>query len=170
MKSPLQMRSALLVFGLFLANVISAQNYTRDFGVRLVDHLSVTCRQFVEEDQAIEGMLFIGRQGMTITLMKEYFQPALGHISENLYFQYGYGAHIGFRYTDHYKVMNRTYRLEEYRFSPLLGINGLVGLEYRFPEFPFLISIDLKPYFEYSTIQIFSMYLQSIGISVKYRF
>jgi len=53
---------------------------------------------------------------------------------------------------------------------PLLGIDGLVGVEYRFPEFPALISLDMRPYFEYSTIQIFSIYLQSIGISFKYRF
>jgi len=170
MKSPLQMRSTFLVFGFFLAGVVSAQNYTRDFGVRLGNHFSATCRQYMEEDQALELMLFIGRQGMTITLLKEYFQPARGQISKNLYFQYGYGAHLGFRHTDHYTVLNRTYRLEDYRTSPLLGINGLIGLEYRFPEFPFLISVDLKPYFEYSTIQIFSLYLQGIGISLKYRF
>jgi hypothetical protein len=163
-------RSTLLAIGLFLVGVINAQNYTRDAGVRVGDYFSATCRQFVEEDQALEGILFIGRHGMTITVLKEFFQPALGHISENLYFQYGYGPHLGFRYTDHYKVLNRSYQLEEYRFTPLLGINGLVGLEYRFSEFPILISIDLRPYFEYSTIEIFSMYLQSVGVSLKYRF
>jgi hypothetical protein len=164
------MRSKLLVFGLFLTGLVNAQNYTRDAGIRLGDYFSATYRQFIEEDEAVEGMLFFGRQGASITILKEYFQPTLGHISEYLYFQYGYGAHLGFRYTDHYKVMNRTYALNEYRFTPLLGINGLVGLEYRFPAFPFVVSVDLKPYFEYSTIQIFSIYLQSAGISIKYKF
>jgi hypothetical protein len=164
------MRRILLVFGLFLTGIVNAQNYTREAGVRVGDFFSATYRQYIEEDQAAEGIMFIGRHGMTFTALKEHFQPALGNISENLYFQYGYGAHLGFRYTDHYKVMNRTYQLEDYRFTPLLGIDGLIGLEYRFPEFPFLISVDYRPYFEYSTIQIFSIYLQSIGISIKYRF
>jgi hypothetical protein len=166
----MQMRSILLVAGLSLACVLNAQNYTRDVGVRVGDYFSATGRQFIEEDEALEVMFMIGRRGMTVTLMKEHFQPALRHISDHLYFQYGYGAHLGFRYTDHYKILNRTYQLEDYRFSPLLGIDGMVGLEYRFPDFPFTIGLDVKPYFEYSTIQIFSLYLQSVGLAVKYRF
>jgi hypothetical protein len=164
------MRRILMVFGLFLSGIVNAQNYTRDAGVRVGDFFSATYRQHIEDDLAAEGIMFIGRHGMTITVMKVHFQPALGNISENLYFQYGYGAHLGFRYTDHYKVLNRTYQLEDYRFTPLLGIDGLIGLEYRFSEFPFLLSVDFRPYFEYSTIQVFSIYLQSAGISIKYRF
>jgi hypothetical protein len=164
------MRRILLVFGLFIAGSVYAQNYTRDAGVRLGDSFSATYRQYPDDEQALEGLLFIGRGGMTITILKEFFTPALGHISENFYFQYGFGAHLGFRYIDHYKVLNRTYQLEEWRFTPLLGIDGLAGLEYRFPEFPILISFDIRPYFEYSTTQIFSIYLKSIGISIKYRF
>lgn len=164
------MRSMLLVFGLFFTGALNAQNYTRDAGVRLGDSFSATYRQFMEEDKALEGVLFIGRHGATVGVLKEFFQPALGQISEYLYFEYGFGAHLGFRYTDHYKVMTRTYELEDYRFTPLLGIDGIVGIEYRFPEFPFIIGVDLKPYFEYSTIQIFGIYLQSAGISVKYKF
>jgi hypothetical protein len=164
------MRRILLAIGLFLTGAVNAQNYTRDVGVRVGDYFTASFRQYLEEDQAIEVMWFIGRHGSTVGVMKEFFQPVLGHISGNLFMQYGYGAHVGFRYTDHYQVLNRTYQLDDERFAPLLGIDGLIGIEYRFPEFPFLISVDLKPYFEYSTIQIFSIYLQSAGISIKYRF
>ena len=107
---------------------------------------------------------------MTITVLKEYFQPLSGRVSDNLFFEYGFGAHAGFRNIKKYKVFHRTYILEERTFTPLLGIDGLVGLEYRFPEFPFVISVDAKPYFEYSVIQIFSIYLHSIGVSLKYKF
>ena len=164
------MRRILLIFGFFLVGNVHAQNYTRDAGIRLGDYFSATYRHYQDNDQALEGMLFVGRHGMAMTVLKEYFQPALGNISEYLYFQYGFGAHLGFRYIDRFRVLNRIYQFEEYRFTPLLGVNGLAGLEYRFPEFPFLISVDIKPYFEYSTTQIFSIYLQSIGISFKYRF
>jgi hypothetical protein len=102
--------------------------------------------------------------------MKEYFEPAFNHVSEFLYFQYGFGAHLGYRYTDHYQVLNRTYRLDNDILTPLIGVDGIVGLEYRFPEFPFVIGMDIKPYFEFSTIQYFGLYLQSIGISFKYKF
>jgi hypothetical protein len=164
------MRILIISLLTFLSITAGAQNYTRDAGIRVGDYFSATYRMFIEEDQAFEGMFFIGRHGATFTILKEQFIPALGQISENLRFEFGYGAHVGFRYTDHYKVLNRTYDLGDYRMSPLLGIDGLVGIEYRFPDLPVVMSIDIKPYFEYSTIQIFDLYLQSIGISIKYRF
>jgi hypothetical protein len=164
------MRIALLLFFLFITGSLTAQNYTRDAGIRVGDYFTASFRTHQDDRQALEGMVFIGRHGATIGVLKEYFVPALGHVSDNLYFQYGMGMHFGFRYIDRYRVLNRVYRLDGYRCVPLFGIDGLIGLEYRFPEFPFLISLDIKPYFEYSTIQIFSIYLQSAGISIKYRF
>ncbi|MFO7370530.1 MAG: hypothetical protein R6X09_09700 [Bacteroidales bacterium] len=165
------MRSILLFAAVFFTCIMTnAQNYTRDAGVRIGDYISASCRQFSSEDEALEGILFIGRQGFTFSIMKEHFEPALGNISDNLFVQYGYGAHIGLRRTDHYQVLNRTYRLEDETITPLLGVDGLIGIEYRFPEFPFLIGFDFKPYFEFSTIQVFSIYLQSFGMSIKYRF
>jgi hypothetical protein len=101
--------------------------------------------------------------------MIELFVPALRHLSDRLFFFYGFGAHLGFRNSDHYKIFNRTYKLDQ-PFSPLLGIDGMTGIEYRFSEYPLAIGVDFKPYFEYSTNQYFGLYLQSIGISAKYRF
>lgn len=155
---------------LLICMMTNAQNYTRDAGIRVGDFFSASCRQFSAEDEALEGILFIGRQGFTVSILKEHFEPALGNISDNLFIQYGYGAHIGLRRTDHYQVFNRTYRFDDKTINPLLGVDGLIGIEYRFPEFPFLVSLDFKPYFEFSTLQIFSIYLQSFGMSIKYRF
>lgn len=164
------MKKCLIIMGFLFLGHAHAQNYTRDAGLRVGDYFSATYRQHLDDEHATEIMLFIGRGGATLSVLKEYFNPALRHISENLYFQYGFGVHLGFRYMDHYKVLNRTYELDEWRFTPLLGVNGLAGLEYRFPDFPFMVGFDFKPYFEYSTVQIFNIYLYSIGLSVKYRF
>jgi hypothetical protein len=164
------LRNYLLLLLVVYSTGTRAQNYTRDAGIRLGDYFSATYRQYQGEDQALEGMLFLGRNGMTFTVLKEFFQPAFNLRSPYLYFEYGYGAHVGYRYYNHYVIFNRTYELDKYTFTPLLGIAGYVGLEYRFPEFPFVIGMDAKPYFEFSTTQIFSIYLQSIGISLKYKF
>jgi hypothetical protein len=164
------MKRILLIFGLFLTGSVYAQNYTRDAGIRLGDHFIATGRMHMDDENALELMLFLGRGGVTVTILKEFFVPALNHLSDNLYFQYGFGAHLGFRNMDHYQVLTRTYELDEKTFTPLLGLDGLVGIEYRFPEFPVLIGFDIKPYFEYSTTQFFTLYLQSVGFSLKYRF
>lgn len=166
------MQKTLLLFLISLFTCkLYAQNYTRDAGIRIDNSFYATYRQYQDDDQALEGMLCMRRNGITLAIMKEYFQPFVArHVSENLYFEYGFGAHIGFRVMRKYKVLNRTYVLEERRFNPLLGINGLVGLEYRFPEFPFVVGVDIKPYFEYSVVQIFDLYLHSVGVSIKYKF
>ena len=164
------MRVFLLIILTFLAYELSAQNFTRDAGVRIGDFFSASYRQFIDDEQAVEGILSAGRKGAKITFLKEHSRPVLGHVSENLYFTYGYGGHAGFRYIDRYRVLNRTYGLDDYRFMPLIGVDGLVAIEYRFPELPVIVTMDIKPYFEYSTIEIFNVYLNSIGISIKYRF
>lgn len=160
----------IMFFFLLISAKALSQNYTRDAGMRIGDYFSLTYRQYLYNDQALEGLLFFGRHGITLGALKEFFQPAFGGVSDNLFLQYGYGAHIGYRNTDHYRILNRTYQIDGNTFTPLIGIDGLVGLEYRFPEFPFLISMDIKPYFEFSTIPVFSLYLSSFGLSLKYRF
>jgi len=92
------MRVLLLAIVTLIAYEANAQNYTRDCGFRLGDQFSAGYRQFLDDEQAIEGMFSVGRRGVRITLLKEHSWPALGHISENLFFKYGYGAHAGFRY------------------------------------------------------------------------
>jgi hypothetical protein len=165
-----QTKTGLIIVALLVCLTGKAQNYTRDVGLRIGDNLSATYRIHLSDNQAFEGIFYGGKHGSTFTILKEHFQPALGQISENLYFTYGYGAHAGLRYINNYRILNRVYDLGDYRVNPVLGIDGMIGLEYRFPDLPLLMSIDTKPYFEYSTIQIFSLYLQSIGFSIKYRF
>lgn len=163
-------KHSLLILILLLAGKVFAQHYTRDAGLRVGDCFTATYRQHINEDRALEGLASIGRNGFTVTVLKEYFIPAFSSVSRNLFFQYSFGAHIGFRNMDHYQVLNRTYVLDEKQFTPLLGVDGGVGLEYRFAEFPVVMAVDWRPYFEYSTTQIFSIYLQSVGLSLKYRF
>jgi hypothetical protein len=160
----------LLLVLILLPTAAIAQNYTRDAGIRFDGRFSGTYRQYNLDEEAIEGILFIGRRGFTLTVLKEYFQPALGHVSENLYLQYGFGAHAGFGFFDNYNMLYRTIYLDDYRFTPLLGLDGIIGLNYRFPEFPFELCVDFKPYFEFSTIQYFNLCLNSIGVSLKYKF
>jgi hypothetical protein len=164
-------RKVYIFLFLFLCmGTLKAQNYTRDAGLRLGYPFSVTFRQFYSDDDALECMLSIGRHSVTITALKELFAPALRHFSENTFFIYGFGAHAGIASLDHYRVLNRTYLLNDRMITTLVGIDGLIGFEYRLSDLPFLLSTDFKPYFEYSTIQFFNLNLLNFCISVKYRF
>ena len=149
---------------------LRAQHYTRDAGVRGGTFPSIGYRQYSTDNNYSEVLLSLNRNAIRVTFLKEFTQPALHEFSQNLYFIYGYGAHSGFSRTERYRVLNRTYFYNHYRYSPVFGIDGYLGLEYRFSEFPFIIGIDIKPFFEYSINQFFSLFLYDTAFILKYKF
>ncbi len=149
-----------------------AQNYTRDAGIRAGTFFGCTYRQYMDETKAFEGIISVGfaRSGLRFTALKQYFKPAFYEISDNLFVCYGYGAHVGFNYSNRYNILFKTYRLDEWRMSPLFGIDAYFALEYNFREFPLSLGIDFKPFFEFSTSRIFYIFLDDTAVSLKYKF
>lgn len=155
----------LVLFGFGL----SGQNYTRDVGMQFGNEVSVVYRQFYKEDMALELFAGYRDRGLRIGGRREFFKPALTTYSENFAFYYGYGVHAGFSYTNKHNVLNREYRYD-WKFSPIFGMHGVLGLEYHFPEVPLLVSMDIKPYYEFSLYKIFSMKIVDVSFMLKYRF
>ncbi len=164
------MRFINLLCIILLCPYIYSQNYTRDFGIRGGTTSGLTYRQYTGEEDAIEAIISYKRQNLRLTALKQYFRPAFYEISENLNFAYGYGAHIALYYTNQYKILNKTFMLNDWRFSPAFGIDGYLGLEYRFREFPFIIGIDMIPFFEFSTSRFFYIFLDESALFLKYKF
>ena len=148
---------------------VSGQNYTRDAGIRFGNGISGTYRQFTKDDIAMELFLSYQDRSMRFGGQKQHFSSILEKYSENFKLYFGYGVHMGFSYTNKHKVFNREYNYE-WTFSPLFGIDGIVGLEYYFPEVPILVSAEMRPYFEFSTNRIFMIRPFNMSLSVKYRF
>jgi hypothetical protein len=164
------MRLTVLMLLFLITMQVKAQHYTRDAGVRAGTFSTVCFRQYSADQKYSEVMLSLKRHAVRVTFLKEFAKPAFHEFSQNLHFIYGFGAHSGFSNSDHYRILNRTYFHNNYHFSPVFGIDGYLGLEYRFPEIPFLIGIDFKPFFEYSTNQFFSLFLDDTALVIKYKF
>jgi hypothetical protein len=152
----------------FLGMELYGQNYTRDAGLCFGNGLLVTYRQFYKENMAFE--MFGGYQdrGMRLGGLREFYKPALTKYSGNFRFFYGYGVHTGFNYTNQYKMFNRVYRYD-WKFTPLFGMDGIVGIDYAFSEVPIIVAADIKPFYEFSLNRIFHIQLDA-SFSVKYRF
>lgn len=146
-----------------------AQNYTRNAGVRGGITSGFTYRNYMDENNALEGMLSFRLNGLQVTGLREFFMPKLEEYSENIYMEWGYGAHVGTTYADSWKFGTYTY-FSSRKFSPVLGIDGFVGLEYRIREFPFVVGIDYKPFFELSANRFFHLQIWDIAFSLKYAF
>ncbi len=156
----------LLIFSLPL----NAQNYYRSAGIRGGISSGFTYRQFLEPDLAYEGLLSFRKGGIQFSVLRQRLQPTLMHISEDFYFTYGYGGHVGVTYTDTYKFFFREYSHSDKRFSPLIGMDGYLGLEYHFPMLPVQIGLDFKPFFEITVYEFFQMSVCDIGFNIKYTF
>lgn len=154
---------------LLLITCVKGQNYTRDAGLRFGNGITASYRQFTKETTALEIYLSYQERGMRIGGLKQLFIPVLEQYSENFKLYYGYGVHAGFTYTNSHKVLNRKYKYD-WTFSPVFGMDGMVGLEYYFPEVPIMVSSELRPYFEFSTTRIFMVRPLNMSLSLKYRF
>jgi hypothetical protein len=149
---------------------LNAQHYTRDAGGRAGTYPALCYRQYAHEYSYSEVMASLTRNAIRVTYLKEYARPALQGFSPDLVLVYGFGAHSGFNRIDHYRILNRTYFYDRYRYSPVLGIDGYLGLEYRFPGLPFIAGIDAKPFFEFSVNQFFGLHLFDTSLILKIKF
>jgi hypothetical protein len=166
------MRLSLLLLLLLPLSALTsrAQHYTRDLGFRAGAFFGPTYRQYFNDEEYLEAMAQFNGRSFRVILLKQYSHPSFHKFSENLQFLYGFGLHAGVKSTDEYHVFSRTYYYGDYRTSPVFGLDGYMGMEYRFPDFPFLVGIDFKPFFEYSVNQYFDMNMFDFAFILKYLF
>lgn len=164
----MKLKYAFCLF-VFISIDLAAQNYTRDAGIRFGQGFIGSYRQFYKEDMAIDIYGGYLNRGLILGGLRENFRPALTRYSANFRLYYGYGVHAGFNYTNSYTYLNREYRYD-WTLSPLFGMDGIVGLEYYFPEVPILVAFDVKPYFEFSLNRIFELSIFDVSFCAKYRF
>jgi len=124
-----------LVLALCFVSFISAQDYNTGVGLRGGFESGLTIKHFVNRNSALEGLLTIRWQGFDVTGLYEIHYQAFEVDHLNWYF--GGGAHLG-GYNGNDLATWGTY-------SALIGIDGILGIEYNFREAPINIGIDWNP-------------------------
>lgn len=122
---------ALMAIAVLIGTAAFAQNYKDAAGIRLGYGVTGVYKTFVNSTQALDfeaGINFPGGLGLYAAGAYEW------HWSLNvdgLYVYAGPGAALGLYFGEH-SAFN-------------LGIQGVVGIEYKFPSIPLALSIDYKP-------------------------
>lgn len=129
--------------GLVLVLIISiqcasAQQYQTGVGFRFGFDNGVTVKHFIADKNAIEGILSFYREGLLITGLYE-IQNNKAFKVEELDWFYGAGGHLGFWGDDHSPYE------DDHSSTTVLGIDGIIGVEYVFKEAPISLSLDFKP-------------------------
>ncbi len=141
----------------------SAQSYQTGLGLRFGGLTSgLTVKHFVSNNTALEGILSVGNQSFIVTGLYEIHVPV---DNSNLFkFYYGIGGHLGF-FQDggsYYYNHNRLYTS-----TAVVGVDGILGLDYKFRNAPINIGMDFKPFVDFFNGGF--VYFDG-GISVRYTF
>lgn len=131
-----------------LTPAINKTTYRTAFGLRGGVTSGFTVKQFVSDLGAIEGIVGIWPNSLTLTALYEQ------HVNAGvpgLYMYYGGGAHAAFGTGRiHYYEYNN--RRDFYARGDIgIGMDGILGIEYKIQPIPLAISLDMKPFFEVNT-------------------
>jgi len=121
-------------------------------------------KYFVDNSVSLEGVLGFRAHGVVITGLYEFNLPAFN--VAGLDFYYGAGVHIGSEGAGVYRTIGGNSQVYTSTHI-LLGVDGVIGLEYKIPQAPIAISLDLDPRAELATGPFFDI---APGLGVKYTF
>jgi hypothetical protein len=144
--------SVSIIFILFIAQDVTAQDYRFGIGVRLSNSTptlnnSITGKYFITDRSAVEGIVSFGSR-FGLGALVEIHKP-FNNAIEGLTWMYGAGAYVGFQ-------ANNTY----------LGPTGILGLDYKFTNVPINLSLDWKP--ELDIIPDINFVPDAFALSVRF--
>lgn len=139
--------------------IVHAQDYKTSAGLRLSWDPGLTIKHFIKETAAIEAIIAPYHwNGVNVTLLYEKHAYAF-NTTEFRWF-YGIGGHVGIfngsydrdryykKYYDQYKYNGYDPYYNYNRVLVNLGIDAILGLEYKITEIPFTLGVDFKPGFD----------------------
>jgi hypothetical protein len=146
----------LTICFLVLAGSAQSQNlsntYSTAVGVKLYPG-SISVKKGLTDTKYVEALAAFWNKGFRATALLEFhndFNNAPG-----LRWYYGAGAHLGFYNNNHYGG------------STLLGVDAVLGLDYKIKGAPLNVSLDWQPSFEFGDGSGFEGWG---GLAVRYTF
>ncbi len=141
----------LIVILVLLFALKGMGQYNTSVGIRVGGTTGIQVKHFYNRGMAASGILGAFGNGASLTGLIEKHQPIYN--ASGLQVFYGGGLHLAI-YSDKGRRYGNFGREIDYRVNndAGVGINGIVGLAYQFPEkIPVIISVDLKPFVEFGT-------------------
>jgi hypothetical protein len=153
----------IVITSLFLIYFISsgyAQDYRTGIGLRGGFANGLTIKHFMGGTTAFEGIIASRWKGLELTGLFEFHNQAFQ--TERLKWYIGFGGHVGF-----WDGNNTRWGIEDKSYT-VVGIDGILGLEYNFAEIPFNIGIDWKP--AYNFVGYSGFWADGGALSIRYIF
>lgn len=133
-----------------------AQSYKSAIGLRGGDPSGITFKTFLNSTNAIELIAGTGYWGHSLTVTGFYQWQNPTDWAPNLDWFIGPGAHVGFWGTDYIHT------------GLLIGVDGIIGLEYTLDDIPLNFSLGAGPSFQFTSGPYW--YHWNGGFSIRYIF
>lgn len=118
-------------------NQIHAQSaYNKAIGIKIPGGFSVSYKQFVADTKNVEAQATIWNKGFRVSGLYEFNYYSFN--TSGLSWFVGPGAHIGF-----WKEDSPTPKTDNSKID--IGIDGIIGLDYKIKNAPLNISLDWQP-------------------------
>ncbi len=111
-------------------------NYETAIGIKFYPG-ALTIKHFIAGNKALEGLAYFGPDGFRATGLYEFYGDITG--IEGLKWYAGPGAHLGFwssSWLNKYPESNN---------SLAIGVDGVLGLDYKINSLPIDVSLDWQP-------------------------
>lgn len=136
---------SLIIF-ISLTGVLAGQSLTEDYraalGIRAGETSGISFKFNAGSTSRVELLAGIWSDWLSLTALYEKHVAAFNINGMRWY--YGGGGHVSFATGDYYRGGRIYSRGDDYA----VGVDGMVGLEYKIPPIPFAISLDIKPFME----------------------
>lgn len=127
---------ALVCFSSFAMAQKNDDTYSTAIGVKMYPG-SISLKKSLNGTNYLEGLGAFWSKGFRATLLYEVHNDLAG--INGLRWYYGGGGHLGF-YNNNY-----------YTGSTLIGLDGVLGLDYKLQGVPLNLSLDWQPSFEFGS-------------------
>jgi hypothetical protein len=147
-----------LMFTQLLHGQAMGSDYRTALGVKFYPG-GITIKHFTQSDRALEGIAYFHSYGFRFTGLYEIHGDING--APGLKWYVGPGAHIGAWNSDWAdKYPERDGGLQ-------IGIDGVLGLDYKINAAPINLSLDIQPFFNIANYAYFDVWG---GFAVRYTF
>lgn len=166
---------ALIISVLFLTNVsaqksrsFNSPEYKTAIGLKLFPApyggaAAITFKHFANPNGAVEALGYFWERGGRLTGLYE-FHFDIGDVKGFKWFV-GPGAHVAF-YNGSYKYYDGNIG----RSYVSVGIDGIIGLDYKFNKIPLNVSVDWQPSFDFGSGNYNGFGADFFGIAARYTF
>ena len=131
--------------------------YKKAIGVKMYPS-AISYKTFLTNSKAIEVLGYFTLDGFRTTIMMEKYSAFAN--TEQLSWYIGYGGHLGI-WSEEWKKNNPSHKA-----GIAVGVDGILGLDYKIKNAPLNLSIDWQPSFNF----VGSSYFESgwAGLGIRY--